>query len=51
MLTVATIEAGADSAGSFDTFEGMVQAIGRSPTASWLLIALFCHVFGMDRCV
>lgn len=44
-------EAGADLAGSFDSFEGMVRANGRSQTASWLLVTLFCDVFGMDRSV
>ena len=44
-------EAGADLAGYFDSFEGMVRANGRSQTASWLLVTLFCDVFGMDRSV
>ena len=29
----------------------MVRANGRSQTASWLLVTLFCDVFGMDRSV
>ena len=44
-------EAGADLMGSFDTFEAMVRVNGRTPTASWLLVTLFCDVFGMDRSV
>ncbi|CAN0212020.1 unnamed protein product, partial [Scytosiphon promiscuus] len=41
-------EAGADPAGHFDSFDSMVQAHGRSPTSSYLLVPLFCDVFGMD---
>ena len=44
-------EAGADLVGPFDTFEAMVRANGRSPTFSWLLVTLFCDVFGMNRSV
>ena len=44
-------EVGADLAGYFDTFEAMVRANGMIPTASWLLVTLFCDVFGMDRSV
>ena len=42
-------EAGSDQAGSFDSFDAMVRANGRSPTASWLLVTLFCDVFGMEE--
>ena len=41
-------EAGADLVGSFDSFEAKVRANGRSQTASWLFVTLFCDVFGMD---
>ncbi|CAB1097881.1 unnamed protein product [Ectocarpus sp. CCAP 1310/34] len=44
-------ESGADPAGHFDSFESVVRAHGRSETASWLLVTLFCDVFGMDRSV
>ena len=48
---LALSEAGADLVGSLDSFEAMVRANGRSQTVSWLLVTLFCDVFGMDRSV
>ncbi len=43
-------EAGGDPwARNFDSYEDMARAHGRSPTSSWLLVSLFCDVFGLDK--
>ena len=34
--------------GRFDSFDDMARAHGRSPTASWLLVTLFCDVFDLN---